>query len=113
MSRTRFVRGYRGRILHPSFGESSQVSFRIRDIIPHLEWIARHKAGVPCPLDKQLATFLRRARGEQTFAEFSRKTGLPPSTLHRLENGEQSATLTRVHQLLTRLKCSPQDVFPK
>ena len=66
---------------------------------------------MPSALDKQLANFLKRQRGEQTFAAFSRKTGLPPSTLFRLENGEQSITLGRLQQVLDRLKCDASDVF--
>jgi transcriptional regulator with XRE-family HTH domain len=68
---------------------------------------------VPSFLDKQLAQFLRRARGDQTFAEFSRKLGLPPSTLYRLERCEQSVTLGRLNQIMTRLKCELADIFPK
>lgn len=63
------------------------------------------------PLDKQLAEFLRRSRGEMTFAQFSRKVGLPPSTLYRLERGEQSITLGRLQRVLDRLKCRLSDVF--
>lgn len=63
-------------------------------------------------LDKQLGRFLRKKRGDMTFAAFSRKTGVPGSTLFRLENGEQSVTLRRLEQVLKRLKCSLKDVFP-
>lgn len=68
--------------------------------------------GVPSPLDKLLADFLRQRRGEQTFAEFGRKLGLAPATLYRLERGEQSITLGRLHQIMARLKCGLADVFP-
>jgi hypothetical protein len=61
--------------------------------------------------DKQLALFLRRRRGEMTFAAFSRLTGLPSSTLHRLENETQSITLKRLEPVLARLKCTLWDVF--
>ena len=47
-----------------------------------------------------------------TFAEFSRKTGLPPSTLHRLESTSQSITLGRLQQLMVRLKVRLTDIFP-
>ena len=70
------------------------------------------KISVPSPLDKQLGDFLRRKRGEQTFAEFSRKLGLPPSTLYRLERCEQSLTLGRLHQIMAQLKCRLLDIFP-
>lgn len=48
-----------------------------------------------------------------TFAQFSLKTGLPPSTLFRLENGEQSITLRRLDHVLHRLRSSISDVFGK
>ena len=48
-----------------------------------------------------------------TFAAFSKKTGLPRSTLFRLENGEQSITLGRLNQIMDRLKCSLEDIFGK
>lgn len=63
-------------------------------------------------LEKHLGQFLRQQRGEMTFAEFARKTGLPPSTLHRLECGEQSLTLGRLQQLMTRLNVRLADIFP-
>jgi transcriptional regulator with XRE-family HTH domain len=62
-------------------------------------------------LDKQLGVFLRKQRGERTFADFSRKLGLPPSTLYRLERGEQSITLRKLQQILARLKCTLADIF--
>jgi predicted transcriptional regulator len=71
-----------------------------------------HNGGVPSPLDRQFAAFLKRSRGDQTFAAFSKKTGLPPSTLYRLERCEQSATLGRVSELMKRLKCTMRDIFP-
>lgn len=62
-------------------------------------------------LDRQLGQFLRQKRGELTYAQFGRKVGLPPSTLFRLENGQQSITLGKLHQVLSRLKCKLADVF--
>lgn len=64
-------------------------------------------------LEKHLGQFLRQQRGEMTFAEFARKTGLPPSTLHRLESCEQSLTLGRLQQLMTRLNVRLADIFPE
>jgi transcriptional regulator with XRE-family HTH domain len=66
---------------------------------------------VPSALDKKLSAFLKRERGEMTFADFSRKIGLPPSTIFRLERGEQSITLGRLQQVMDRLKCSLDDIF--
>ena len=62
-------------------------------------------------LDQKLAEFMRRNRGGMSFVQFSRKTGLPPSTPHRLENGGQSITLSKLQQVLQRLKGSITEVF--
>jgi transcriptional regulator with XRE-family HTH domain len=66
---------------------------------------------VPSALDKKLAAFLRKQRGEQTYTQFSKKLGFPRSTVFRLENGEQSITLGRLQQIMDRLKCSLSDIF--
>lgn len=68
---------------------------------------------MPSALDKKLAKFLREQRGEMTFAQFSKKTGLPPSTLFRLEQCEQSITLGRLQQVMDKLKCELTDIFGK
>ncbi len=65
----------------------------------------------PTELDEKLAAFLKKQRGEMSFAQFSRKTGLTPSSLFRLENGEQSITLGRLHGVLKKLKMTLWDVF--
>lgn len=65
----------------------------------------------PTELDKQLAAFLKAQRGEMSFAQFSRKTGLPASTLFRLERCEQSITLGRLHGLMKRLKVTLNEIF--
>ena len=62
-------------------------------------------------LERQLAAFLRKKRGDLSYAKFSKKVGLPPSTLHRLEMCQQSITLSRLEQIMKRLKCSLSDVF--
>ena len=62
-------------------------------------------------LAKQLAAFLRKRRGDLTFQQFSRKTGISDSTLHRLELGEQNITLDTLEQLCDRLKCSIAELF--
>lgn len=46
-----------------------------------------------------------------SYSAFAKKVGLTPSSLFRLENGEQSITLGRLHELLKRLKASVWDVF--
>ena len=62
-------------------------------------------------LAKQLAQFLRKQRGDLTFQQFSRKTGISDSTLHRLEMGEQNITLNTLEHLCDRLKCSVGAIF--
>ena len=66
---------------------------------------------MPSPLDKKLAKFLKTQRGDMPFAQFSKKVGLPPSTIFRLERCEQSITLGRLDAVLSKLKCSLADVF--
>lgn len=55
--------------------------------------------------------FLRKKRGDLSYAKFSKKIGLPPSTLHRLEMCQQSLTLSRLEQIMKRLRCSLTDIF--
>ena len=66
-----------------------------------------------CRLNEQFGRFLRQKRGEATYAQFARRLGVSPSSLYRLENGEQSITLQRLEQILGRLKCQIRDVFPE
>jgi DNA-binding Xre family transcriptional regulator len=66
---------------------------------------------VPDSLEKQLGSFLRKKRGDQTFAQFSRKLGIPASTLHRLEQCQQSITLGKLQHIMKRLKCTLSDIF--
>jgi len=62
-------------------------------------------------LAKQLAMFLRKKRGDLTYQQFSRKTGISDSTLHRMELAEQNVTLKTLEQICTRLKCKMSDIF--
>lgn len=62
-------------------------------------------------LDKQFGEFLRKQRGEATYAAFSKKIGVSASTLYRLERAEQSVTLGKLEEILKRLKCTMDDVF--
>ena len=63
-------------------------------------------------LDRQLATFLKKARGELSYADFSKKAGLSHTTLHRLERGEHHLTLNKLETILARLKIRLSDIFP-
>ena len=68
---------------------------------------------VPTDFDRKLAAFLKQQRGELSFAQFSKKTALPSSTLFRLERCEQSITLGRLHGLMKKLKVTLADIFGK
>lgn len=63
-------------------------------------------------LDKQFGRFLRQKRGEASYAMFARQLGISPSTLYRLETGEQSVTLGKLEDILKKLKAGTTDVFP-
>jgi DNA-binding Xre family transcriptional regulator len=62
-------------------------------------------------LDKNLAEFLRKQRGDKAYAPFAHKLGITGSSLFRLENCQQSATLKTVQQICERLKCRTTDIF--
>lgn len=90
------------------FTEQNQES------IPPMEWCncQLHEVSLPpTDLDKKLAAFLKKRRGDMSFAQFSRIAGLPPSSLFRLEQCQQSLALKRLDRLLKRLKVSIVDVF--
>lgn len=63
-------------------------------------------------LDMQLAKYLRKARGEMSYAQFAKKTGLSHSTLHRLELRERRMTLNTLEVLMDKLKLKLGDIFP-
>lgn len=65
----------------------------------------------PSPLDVEFARFLRKARGEKSYREFAPKVGLSRSAFFRIENLEQSVTLSKLHAILKRLKARLPDVF--
>lgn len=46
-----------------------------------------------------------------TYADFAKKLGMTASSLHRLENGQQSITLKKLQQVLERLKCGLDEIF--
>jgi len=64
-------------------------------------------------MDVQLAQFLRKARGELSYAQFSRKTGISHTTLHRIERGEHHLTLNKLETVMTKLKIRLSDIFPE
>ncbi len=62
-------------------------------------------------LDKAFADYLKGLRGEQSYASLALKLGISESTLYRLINKEQSATLRGLENILQRLNIAPADVF--
>jgi transcriptional regulator with XRE-family HTH domain len=64
-------------------------------------------------LRKQLAEFLRKRRGDQTFHQFARKLGLSDSTLQRIEMMEQNVTIDTLEQIVNQLRCRVSDIFRK
>lgn len=60
-----------------------------------------------------LARYLRNMRGDLTIRDFARKVGVSPSSLQRLEQGEQNLTLDSLENLLRKLKVRLRDVFPE
>jgi DNA-binding Xre family transcriptional regulator len=70
-----------------------------------------HSADVRYQLRKQLAEFLKKKRGDQTFKQFSRKVGLSDSTLQRIEMMEQNVTIDTLQHIVDRLRCNVSDIF--
>jgi len=64
-------------------------------------------------LDRQLAKFLRKARGSLSYADFAKKVGVSHTTLHRIERGEHHITLNKLETILNKLRLSLKDVFPE
>jgi len=71
----------------------------------------RHAAHVRYELRKQLADFLKKKRGDQTFQQFARKIGLSDSTLQRIEMMEQNVTIDTIQHIVDRLRCKMSDIF--
>ncbi len=69
--------------------------------------------GVIKSLDVQLAKYLRKARGEMSYAQFAKKTGLSHMTLHRLEHGEHHLTISKLETVMNKLKIKLSDIFPE
>jgi transcriptional regulator with XRE-family HTH domain len=62
-------------------------------------------------LDVQLAKYLRKARGEMSYAQFSKRTGLSHMTLYRIERGEHHLTLNKLEIVMGKLKIRLSDIF--
>ena len=68
---------------------------------------------VPRKLRTQLGAFLRKQRGDLTFAQFARRIGVSKSTLQRLEQGDQNITVDTLEHLLSKLSARISEVFPQ
>ena len=62
--------------------------------------------------DKQLAKFLRKSRGDLSYAKFAKLVGLSPMTVFRLEKGEHHLTLNKLETVCSKLKVKLSDIFP-
>jgi transcriptional regulator with XRE-family HTH domain len=63
-------------------------------------------------MDCQLALFLRKTRGELSYAQFARKTGVSHMTLFRIEKGEHHLTIDKLETVMHKLKVRLRDIFP-
>lgn len=63
-------------------------------------------------LDRQLAKFLRKERGQLSYAKFAKKVGVSHQTLFRIEKGEHRLTLDKLETILVKLKIRLKDIFP-
>jgi transcriptional regulator with XRE-family HTH domain len=65
----------------------------------------------PISYEMQLANYLRKARADETFRAFAKKSGISASSLQRLEQAEQNVTLRTVQQITRRLGVPLADIF--
>ena len=63
-------------------------------------------------LERQLAAFLKKKRGDLSYAKCSKQVGLSHTTLHRLERGEHHLTLNKLETVIDKLRVRLKDVFP-
>jgi len=62
--------------------------------------------------DAQLAKFIRKRRGELSYAKFGKLCGLAPMTILRIEKGEHHLTLNKLETVTTKFKIKLRDIFP-
>lgn len=62
-------------------------------------------------LDKGFSDFLKTLRKDRSYASLAKDLGIAESTLYRLINGSQSATLRGVEHVMKKLAVSPAEVF--
>jgi transcriptional regulator with XRE-family HTH domain len=85
--------------------DSRPLSHQLKQVNRERDSLSRRIYAVAERLAKQLGSFLRKKRGDLTYAQFAKKIGLSDSTLHRLEMGQQNVTLRTLEHLAGRLKC--------
>lgn len=47
-----------------------------------------------------------------SYAQFSKKTGISHTSLHRIERGEHHLTLNKLGTVMDKLKIKLSDIFP-
>jgi transcriptional regulator with XRE-family HTH domain len=62
-------------------------------------------------LEERLAAFVKKARGEMSYAQFGAKTKLSKSSIYEIENGNYRITLTTVEKIAGGLGVSLSDIF--
>jgi len=62
-------------------------------------------------LDKAFSDFLKALRGAQSYASLASKLGIAESTLYRLTNRQQSATLGKIEKILRSQNLSLAEAF--
>jgi transcriptional regulator with XRE-family HTH domain len=60
----------------------------------------------------QLANYLRKIRGDMSYAKFAKRTGISYQTLFRIEHGAQHLTLDKLETVLGKLNVRLKDIFP-
>ena len=63
-------------------------------------------------LDEQLAKYLRKTRGEMSYVQFAKKTGISHTMLYLLEMRERHITLNKLETVMRKLKIKLSDIFP-
>ncbi len=62
-------------------------------------------------LDEAFAEFLSELRGKRSYKTLAEELGIAESTVNRLINGDQSATLQKIEEILRKKGLSLTDVF--
>jgi len=62
--------------------------------------------------NKQLAKFIRKQRGELSYAQFAKKMGLSSMTIFRIEKCEIRLSINNLETLVRKLKVKLSDIFP-